>query len=739
LSGEDILKKFDHILSYSGLLEDMFRTCGGWIVKLLLYVNDGIETVVEKIITTNDFYKYGQLTEFRSGMAAVVWALLALTLVLIGYQLIFNKIEKRSNVILNGLLAFMFIISGPLLMDYLNKLTSAGVNAVFNGKVGTSGEQIVKNNLADIDYYVKKNFELDPPDKKLYNNISPDNIRYIDFTEPVDDDLISDANDETQKAMKNKITIDSDNKQKLEELNSGLFKYDEKYYRWHINWFTVIISLLVAAFTMIMTIIKLARLTMEMGFHNIFGMLVAATDISGGQRLKKILNEIFSTYAVVFCIALLLKIYTIFTAWTASQEFGALGWGNMLILIGGSWLVIDGPNIVERLLGIDAGLQSGWKALTGTAAALQMAGSAAKGGKALMDSAAGKVASTVGAIQGVRSAWKDEMGNAPSPYASKNGLGSGGNSNSGDQAVEGMGKEGIRRKEDVPSPNAAKKSISGKGLGTINTNNKPKLPQDLKKGQQGNKLSDLPGSSRDYSTESIPSLGDKDSADAGMTETQNPSSDEHLESENNSIGSNIDSMDSNSNGVPSMVSNVDNVDRGSVNQAADTVPETVGSNPDTEQGMPQSESDQSKLSEAEIFAPRINEQGDLQNLNNSSDNAGNNGAAKEGRLSRSGNYLKPGHIEPTHYLTPLGQTKTMQNIKNQHAMGYNGGYDVAKGTIKAGKYVGQKYKNLKNYASRTFSMSEEPFQDQDNHVQPIKPTEPKEPEHVKSPFDQKGE
>jgi len=714
----------------------MFRTCGGWIVKLLLYVNDGIETVVEKIITTNDFYKYGQLTEFRSGMAAVVWALLALTLVLIGYQLIFNKIEKRSNVILNGLLAFMFIISGPLLMDYLNKLTSAGVNAVFNGKVGTSGEQIVKNNLADIDYYVKKNFELDPPDKKLYNNISPDNIRYIDFTEPVDDDLISDANDETQKAMKNKITIDSDNKQKLEELNSGLFKYDEKYYRWHINWFTVIISLLVAAFTMIMTIIKLARLTMEMGFHNIFGMLVAATDISGGQRLKKILNEIFSTYAVVFCIALLLKIYTIFTAWTASQEFGALGWGNMLLLIGGSWLVIDGPNIVERLLGIDAGLQSGWKALTGTAAALQMAGSAAKGGKAVMDSAAGKIASTVGAFQGMRSAWKDEMGDAKSPYASNNGLGSGGNSNNSGDSAESTENEGIRKKEDVPSPNAAK--IAGKGLG-VNNNNKNKLLQDLKKGQKGNKLSDLPGSSRDYSTESIPSLEGKDSADVGMTEAQSPSSNEHIEPENNSIGPNVDSMDSNGNGVASMESNINNVDRGSMNQ--DAIPETVGSTPDLEHTMPQSKSDQSELSEAEIFAPRINEQGELQNLNDSSDNARNNEAAKEGRLSRSGNYLKPGHIEPTHYLTPLGQTKTVQNIKNQHAMGYNGGYDVAKGTIKAGKYVGQKYKNLKNYASRTFSMNEgsESFQGQDNTIQPTKPPEPKEPERVKSPFDQKGE
>ncbi|MED4882774.1 pLS20_p028 family conjugation system transmembrane protein [Bacillus smithii] len=738
MSGEDILKKFDDILSYSGLLEDMFRTVGGWIVKLLLYVNDGIETVVEKVITTNDFYKYGQLTEFRSGMAAVVWALLALTLVLIGYQLIFNKIEKRSNVILNGLLAFMFIISGPLLMDYLNKLTSAGVNAVFNGKVGTSGEQIVKNNLADIDYYVKKNFKLDPPDKKLYNNISPDNIRYINFTEPVDDDLIGDANDDTQKAMKHKITIDSDNKQKLDELNSGLFKYDEKYYRWHINWFTVIISLLVAAFTMIMTIIKLARLTMEMGFHNIFGMLVAATDISGGQRLKKILNEIFSTYAVVFCIALLLKIYTIFTAWTASQELGTFGWGNMLLLIGGSWLVIDGPNIVERLLGIDAGLQSGWKALTGTAAALQMAGSAAKGGKAVMDSAAGKIASTVGAFQGMRSAWKDEMGDAKSPYASNNGLGSGGNSDNNGDPAESTENEGIRKKEDVPSPNAAKKA--GKGLGA-NNNNKNKLLQDLKKGQKGNKLSDLPGSSRDYSTESIPSLEGKDSADVGMTEAQSQSSNEHIEPENNSIGLNVDSMDSNGNGVASMESNINNVDRGSMNQEADTIPETVGSTPDLEQTMPQSKSDQSELSEAEIFAPRINEQGELQNLNDSSDNARNNEAAKEGRLSRSGNYLKPGHIEPTHYLTPLGQTKTVQNIKNQHAMGYNGGYDVAKGTIKAGKYVGQKYKNLKNYASRTFSINEgsESFQGQDNTIQPTKPPEPKEPERVKSPFDQKGE
>ncbi|MDG0913417.1 hypothetical protein P6U20_29570, partial [Bacillus paranthracis] len=62
-------------------------------------------------------------------------------------------------------------------------------------------------------------------------------------------------------------------------------------------------------------------------------------------------------------MALLLKIYSLYIGWLATKDFGFMGWGNALLLLAGSWAVIDGPNIVERILGIDAGLQSGWKTM----------------------------------------------------------------------------------------------------------------------------------------------------------------------------------------------------------------------------------------------------------------------------------------------------------------------------------------------------------------------------------------
>lgn len=55
------------------------------------------------------------------------------------------------------------------------------------------------------------------------------------------------------------------------------------------------------------------------------------------------------------------------------------GIAGVILLIAGSFAVIDGPNIVEKLFGIDAGIQSGFKMIAGTYAALKTGGAIAKG------------------------------------------------------------------------------------------------------------------------------------------------------------------------------------------------------------------------------------------------------------------------------------------------------------------------------------------------------------------------
>ncbi|MHA4218517.1 pLS20_p028 family conjugation system transmembrane protein, partial [Bacillus cereus] len=461
MSKEEILTQYQDILDINGIASNIFRWLGQKLLFILLYINEVVEKVVMQVITGNDFFQYSGINDLRNGMSMVIWALLTVTIIAVGYQLMFNKIEKRTNVILNGLLSILFLVGGPILMDNLNKIASAGVKDL-HAAPGSLGVSIVKSNLADLNFYAKTDFQLGDPKGKRINGISEENIKYIDFNETVDMGL---AKDEGKKALNSRLALSYDNKIEAVDLDNGWFDvFKEAYYRWSINWGSVLISLIVTAFALLISIVKVGRIIYELAFHNIFGALVAATDISSGQRLKKIINEIFSCYAVIFCMALLLKIYSLYIGWLATKDFGFMGWGNALLLLAGSWAVIDGPNIVERILGIDAGLQSGWKTMMGGMMAAKAGFDVAKAtGKMMKKGATG----TAGMINKLRG--KEEPAGPRMPGVGDNDLNNfdmkNGNDDTGEDGDDGPPPSDDGGAIDSPDDSEEKDKKAPKGRG----------------------------------------------------------------------------------------------------------------------------------------------------------------------------------------------------------------------------------------------------------------------------------
>ncbi|MGD6864461.1 pLS20_p028 family conjugation system transmembrane protein, partial [Bacillus thuringiensis] len=461
MSKEEILTQYQDILDINGIASNIFRWLGQKLLFVLLYINEVVEKVVMQVITGNDFFQYSGINDLRNGMSMVIWALLTVTIIAVGYQLMFNKIEKRTNVILNGLLSILFLVGGPILMDNLNKIASAGVKDL-HASPGSIGVSIVKSNLADLNFYAKENFQLPKPNEKRINGVSEENIKYIDFNETVN---MKDARDEGEDALNSRLVLSYDNKLKTEDLDNGWFDvFKEAYYRWSINWGSVLISLIVTAFALLISIVKVGRIIYELAFHNIFGALVAATDISSGQRLKKIINEIFSCYAVIFCMALLLKIYSLYIGWLATKDFGFMGWGNALLLLAGSWAVIDGPNIVERILGIDAGLQSGWKTMMGGMMAAKAGFDVAKAtGKMVKKGATG----TAGMINKLRG--KEEPAGPRMPGVGDNDLNNfdmkNGNDDTGEDGDDGPPPSDDGGAIDSPDDSEEKDKKAPKGRG----------------------------------------------------------------------------------------------------------------------------------------------------------------------------------------------------------------------------------------------------------------------------------
>src|SRR5699024_740600 len=83
--------------------------------------------------------------------------------------------------------------------------------------------------------------------------------------------------------------------------------------------------------------------------------------------------DILASFLIIMLTAILLKLYVLFNAWLStvvtSTDIG-IGFtsgtlAKLIFQISVSFAVIDAPNLVERILGIDAGLKSGFNTMMG--------------------------------------------------------------------------------------------------------------------------------------------------------------------------------------------------------------------------------------------------------------------------------------------------------------------------------------------------------------------------------------
>nr|WP_214834975.1 hypothetical protein [Exiguobacterium sp. E4787] len=147
---------------------------------------------------------------------------------------------------------------------------------------------------------------------------------------------------------------------------SGVEWNNQYYYRYQPNWLTIFVTLGIMGFTLFSIAYKLARLSFELAFNYVLAILVAPADLHSGQKTKKVIQSILNTFLVIILIFVSIKLYTIGTAYLAETLDG---FAYLIALIAFSVALIDGPNMVERLFGIDAGLKRGWGVALGAYAA----------------------------------------------------------------------------------------------------------------------------------------------------------------------------------------------------------------------------------------------------------------------------------------------------------------------------------------------------------------------------------
>ncbi|BDU83414.1 hypothetical protein SNUCP2_30840 [Clostridium perfringens A] len=361
-----VLLNYSEYFTKSDFILYGFRIVGWFFIKGLSFLVNKLEDVVDSVTKVTDFFNSPEITALINKFKPLLGLLLVASIIFIGYQLMINKKFDRSRVPMNIILALCIVVAMPLAMDKLNTLSNKVIGEI-QGDVHFAN-QIIENNITDLYLLDEANFPIKDDgtvgDISPKNNLGNNNIK-INPNEEIDRSKVN-----NKKVFENEVIFDSAGNPTLNKI-VGLFKWDDEYYRFHINFFTIIVTLAITAFVMIFTAIKMIKLSIELAFSKVMTTFVAVADLSGGQRIRQSINGIMSIFVAMISTMLMLKLYILGTAYLSDKISGI---GTVLAMIGCAIFVIDGPNYIEKMFGVDAGLSSVWRTITGINSALDILG-----------------------------------------------------------------------------------------------------------------------------------------------------------------------------------------------------------------------------------------------------------------------------------------------------------------------------------------------------------------------------
>ena len=154
----------------------------------------------------------------------------------------------------------------------------------------------------------------------------------------------------------------------------------EALYQLHISFGYGLIMMLVTLVCLIFAGLKLTGLLYDVVFAQIIAPLVVATDLQGAGRAKQVVMNLISCNICFIVVIFLLRLY-LWIVMTAQNEFSFLV--VLFLILAGAKFVIDGPDLIVKLLGIDAGIKSGAATLMGLRSAGQIATGAVRGAKGI--------------------------------------------------------------------------------------------------------------------------------------------------------------------------------------------------------------------------------------------------------------------------------------------------------------------------------------------------------------------
>ncbi len=370
----------------NSLFSNILRQLAWYIVIGLHWMVVELEKIVYQV---NDvlggFFVSSGMVNLENKVLPIAVALIGVVIVFIGIQTMI-KPQQTTTIVGNFIVGVIIAIALPSLLTQAYNFTTQAItyiNSDSDGKMQNMGDKILLENITDTTRYDQAGFKSTTLPYKSYYAMPKANGSKITSIDPVE--IVNPDNMKYPDAWKNKVVTDQNGKQTLQELGNGTFGFitipmmSEYYYRWNIDWFNIIVTLLITAVSLALSSLKIARLLYELAIHQVMTQICGLLDVVTAQRLKKCIQSLLATFGTLFGVFFMLQVYIIGMGFIQNVSNIIL---KLILMLALAWAVIDGPNLFEQILGVDAGIHSAMRTMYGLKAAggLVTGGVAALGG-----------------------------------------------------------------------------------------------------------------------------------------------------------------------------------------------------------------------------------------------------------------------------------------------------------------------------------------------------------------------
>lgn len=423
MSAQEILTRYGSYFEGQNLILTGLRELFYLVLSFLYSFIKGCGDLLSKAYNVLTFDTQSRVNEIFGGALSTEFltAVVLIVVVCIGIAFILNSNSiKGSKIIQNIMFGLLVVFILPTFINSVNGIIASSDM----GNISTSSvNKIFSANIVDLKYCFGGDTVIDPTGE--VHNGFPDDYDYslLPMDELIKGSETPGIDDVFTKTLLNRGSVDEE----LGECSSGeifgnfISFLSSYYYRYKVDMFPIFLSEIATILVMVFTFFKVVRLCYELIVNHFFAYIFAITDIASGAKLREALKSILSTYVVLIYCSVAISLFNTFQAWIFDSSIFN-NFEASICIIPVAMAVIDGPNLIERLFGIDAGIKSGFH----TAMGLMHAGKTALGmGKAAWN--LGKdITGAKTPLDKARAVRQSELGNYGATHARGNDLETGG-------------------------------------------------------------------------------------------------------------------------------------------------------------------------------------------------------------------------------------------------------------------------------------------------------------------------